>query len=508
MPESPYFDPQQDAQSTRTQHLRYPALIVLLFILNCAARADDVPTRLPFKDADLVPLLRTDLFGVYIGGQKRGWERISTERAGKTQNPVFIRRNELHFARKANWAERFDSLELLVFDARPPYALLRYHYFATDARSFREITLTRHNGGFRLVYENSGETSKKDIAALDFTFADLIAPNLWARGKHNQGDHFISRLLDLEALKVQSEARTVLGTKTNVVNGARDELLEVGSASVDDTFTSRELYDRASGGLMGTRMGRLIESRREPEGIAKDVASVRDFPDELRKVKVGKPIGNPKAVTGLVLETVGMDDFPVVSYWHQTVRRNESGNFTIRLGTASDAVPVKATPQEIREALAETLAMPVNDAKVRELAAKAVGTAKQPQEKVNRLVKFVAAYIAPSYEASPLTLADLIRDRKGSCHQYALLLTALARAQGIPARVVSGLVYTDDLQKAFGYHAWTEVILDGFWVPVDASYAETEIDATHLRLDESAQLDTFGQLKLRVVQIKRKTPDQ
>jgi transglutaminase-like putative cysteine protease len=61
-----------------------------------------------------------------------------------------------------------------------------------------------------------------------------------------------------------------------------------------------------------------------------------------------------------------------------------------------------------------------------------------------------------------------------------VLLTALARAAGIPARVVAGLVYQDG---DFFYHAWSELWLDG-WLSADAVFAQMPADATHVKLLE------------------------
>lgn len=65
------------------------------------------------------------------------------------------------------------------------------------------------------------------------------------------------------------------------------------------------------------------------------------------------------------------------------------------------------------------------------------------------------------------------RDRHGDCTEDALLLTALARAAGIPARVVSGLVYGREryhgTHDAFLPHAWTIAWVDGAWRNYDIS---------------------------------------
>ncbi|MDR0779784.1 MAG: transglutaminase domain-containing protein [Pseudomonadales bacterium] len=57
----------------------------------------------------------------------------------------------------------------------------------------------------------------------------------------------------------------------------------------------------------------------------------------------------------------------------------------------------------------------------------------------------------------------------GDCTEYADLVVALARAAGIPARMIGG--YVADRDKAVrpqDYHNWAEVFFDGRWQIVDA----------------------------------------
>ena len=74
--------------------------------------------------------------------------------------------------------------------------------------------------------------------------------------------------------------------------------------------------------------------------------------------------------------------------------------------------------------------------------------------------------------------------RKGDCTENAVLLAALARAAGIPARVASGLVYDREryhgTSEAFLPHAWTLAWIDGRWRSYDISVEG--FDATHVAL--------------------------
>jgi transglutaminase-like putative cysteine protease len=70
--------------------------------------------------------------------------------------------------------------------------------------------------------------------------------------------------------------------------------------------------------------------------------------------------------------------------------------------------------------------------------------------------------------ASPIT--ELLEHRKGVCQDFTHLMIGLARALGIPARYVSGLVHPD-AQRFRGYsqtHAWCELLFPSAgWVGFD-----------------------------------------
>ena len=72
--------------------------------------------------------------------------------------------------------------------------------------------------------------------------------------------------------------------------------------------------------------------------------------------------------------------------------------------------------------------------------------------------------------------------RKGDCKEHAIYLAALARARGIPARVAIGMVYSNG---AFGGHMWTEVYIDGRWIPLDGTLGNGGIGAAHLKQGQS-----------------------
>jgi transglutaminase-like putative cysteine protease len=66
-----------------------------------------------------------------------------------------------------------------------------------------------------------------------------------------------------------------------------------------------------------------------------------------------------------------------------------------------------------------------------------------------------------------LSASELLETPVGVCGDYAILMTALLRAEGIPTRMISGLTLQIPLQKTADWnhpgiaHAWVEFYADG-----------------------------------------------
>lgn len=115
------------------------------------------------------------------------------------------------------------------------------------------------------------------------------------------------------------------------------------------------------------------------------------------------------------------------------------------------------------------------------------------------------------YSQAFATAAEVMDSGEGDCTEHAVLLAALARARGIPARVAIGLVYKD---RAFYYHMWTEVYVADRWIPLDATLARGGIGAAHLKMAHSSlagpsALSTFlpilrviGRLKIEILEVE------
>lgn len=103
---------------------------------------------------------------------------------------------------------------------------------------------------------------------------------------------------------------------------------------------------------------------------------------------------------------------------------------------------------------------------VRELAATLRRPGLDAYTQARVLQDWVATNMRFDAGIALVSASEAVRDRRGTCMAYAVVLTTLARALDIPSRVVMGYIYAANM---WGGHAWTEVLVDGHWVALDAA---------------------------------------
>jgi len=158
---------------------------------------------------------------------------------------------------------------------------------------------------------------------------------------------------------------------------------------------------------------------------------------------------------------------------------------------------VEASQAEITDK-AYTEASPIvdsTDALVMKHAEKAV---KKAGENVDTTAKAEAlrAYVHKHINKKGMQTAfasasETINTREGDCSEHGVLLCAMLRAQGIPARVATGLVYADAFDghdSIFGWHMWTQALIDGKWVDFDATLP-VRYNAAHVLTATSSLAD-------------------
>jgi len=144
---------------------------------------------------------------------------------------------------------------------------------------------------------------------------------------------------------------------------------------------------------------------------------------------------------------------------------------------------------------------------VQAMAARHSGGTRSAAQRMQRLEDAVRAHISTkSLKVGYAAAAEVIRLREGDCTEHAVLLAALARAAGIPARVVTGLAYAPGYagrEDVVVPHAWVIAWIDERWQGFDAALPRH--GAGHIGLtagngepfDFYAGIDLLGKLTVR-----------
>jgi len=193
---------------------------------------------------------------------------------------------------------------------------------------------------------------------------------------------------------------------------------------------------------------------------------------------------------------IGLDEAFVDGPGQRVLERGEDGDAAwARIEVVVPARPATAfePPYDVGPDYAPYLAsnalLELEDAKIQELAAKAPADAGNAVDLARWIEEFVRDYIDnKGFGVGFGTAAEVARAREGDCTEHGVLCAALARAVGLPSRVVVGLAYLDtrrsdkiEADGVFGYHMWTEVLVGpGEWMPIDAALGS--MDATHLTM--------------------------
>jgi hypothetical protein len=306
-------------------------------------------------------------------------------------------------------------------------------------------------------------------------------------------NYFNPLTLAIEGLKIKAE---------------RKERITVGGRNYDTFVLSNvtpmgnmTVWQSADGDVVrvDAMMGISMIRQAKREAMAGLNGTAEDFAVRTR-VRTDKPIPSPRELKSLGLVLVGLDDpkMAITDSRQKAVKvRGRPGAVRFRVtaqafdARASVALPVRKPGFE--ELLAATPYVDSDAADIREQSAKIVGDKKKAYSACSKIRQWIYGNLQVRADIGTTRAAsDVLESRVGVCRDYATLFAALARSAGVPAKVVSGLVYLND---GFYYHAWVECWV-GQWVPFDATLNTDFVDATHIKLAEGDATTMFTLAKV------------
>lgn len=206
-------------------------------------------------------------------------------------------------------------------------------------------------------------------------------------------------------------------------------------------------------------------------------------------ISVGTPQTNPHQAeqVRLIASAAGTDAasmIPEVPYQHVEARADGSALITIsRHAPPAKTVALPIAGAEFAQYLGPNEITQSDSEQIRGLAHQIVGDETDAWAAAQKLLSWVYRNIGKvTSEPRPISAVEVLAQRKGDCTEHAVLLAALAKAVGIPPRIVTGLVY---INGSYGYHEWNELYV-GEWVSMDPSWGKHVLGAGHIQLSSEA----------------------
>jgi transglutaminase-like putative cysteine protease len=139
-----------------------------------------------------------------------------------------------------------------------------------------------------------------------------------------------------------------------------------------------------------------------------------------------------------------------------------------------EARPYTGQDKAALEALKPAKYAQSDDELIVKRAAQIVGSSKDASESALKLAAWVHNMTEGDLTVGNASASEVIRNHEGDCKAFSVLLAALCRAAGIPARTADGYLYVAEFKghsNVFGGHQWTQVFIGGKWLDLDATLA-------------------------------------
>jgi transglutaminase-like putative cysteine protease len=437
-------------------------------------------------------------FGLYLVGKKAGWTKAHLTREIRDGKDVLVGRSEMLLKVNVggNVVERRQTEER-VWEARPGGRLLAFKaVFAGDGGERTLSGTCNARERCTAVIEAAGGKEERVIEGVGET-ADLADGARIAAARRSA---VRGRQLDLVKLRVREVEDVFLRRERIAGAGVQEEVAVVAEQEVGDRLAV-EYRIADDGRLVEMRLGEAIVGRPESEERSKKLEEVDLF--ALGRVPVPRTLPRtvPAAITyRLKGVPAGFRKDDLRQRWRRGAESLAAVTVSARppaaVDGAKDTPLARAAQGASAEDLAATPQVDFDAPAIRALAREVAGDAPGAYATAVRLSAWVHEHLEKAYGASKDRASEVLEARRGDCTEHAVLLVALSRALGIPARQVYGLVYARyaDGVDALYWHAWAEVRSGGEWIALDPIFGQPVADATHLALGRGRQEDAVGLL--------------
>jgi Transglutaminase-like superfamily len=215
-------------------------------------------------------------------------------------------------------------------------------------------------------------------------------------------------------------------------------------------------------------------------------------PDLLsQNVRLNRTIDRPNSTRSAVYRiTIKGDEDPASTFVtdnRQQVEKIDATSFKLKVQAVSPGTRPGRSPTASKDFLESCFWIKSDDSQVQEYARQAIGDETDPWRRARLIERWVHNHMTVSFTEQFCPADQVARTLRGDCRQHAFLTAAMCRAAGVPSRTAIGLCYANDPKgPIMAFHMWTEVHVQGQWIPIDATRGEGHVGATHIKITDSS----------------------
>jgi len=461
-----------------------------------------VALRAQSETIDVSKIVGTSWYGLYMNGQKIGFAKSSVDAMG--DGTVRFLQDVTFRLAMVGVKQDMKAVTTRFYSLEGPLQSVEEQVDDPQGTSVYSARVTPQ--GIELSSTVGGRKSTKMLPPPRETLQDAVRSTEIMRSGPLKGEKFTYYMFEPMFGKELEASSEVLGTEERIFDGVKTKvyslktvLQPIGMESVSYLSESGELLeDHIAGGMITMRL--------ESEEVAKDVKYQNDtIVSNAAMVKA--PIANPRERDTLHLRVRGpLSSDHLFSDAGQTfTAEGDSWLFEGRKAKAP-ATPARVPVGEVEVAqwTKPTLYVQSDDPAMIAKARAIVGEETDSLKIVEKLVRWVSDNMEATFSARLSNSLEVLQSLEGDCTEHSILLVGLARAAGVPAREVAGLIYADSPKPGFYFHQWAKVWV-GEWMDVDPTFGQVFADATHIKLSEGdlveqvRLLPVIGKISIEVV---------
>lgn len=449
------------------------------------------PRLLVAQDINVDRLLGDSWYGLYLNGEKSGFALMSTQKDAEGRIAVV---QDAHFRLvMENVPQDLQIYAKRVYAPSGELIEIKSHFVDPSGK---ENSFDAHVAGDSLILKTSvgGVGDELTLPKPKESLADALRQEEWVLKNPQVGDKIefslfepmFQRELNGVSEIIESDERVLDGVPTKVYR-IRTLLTEMGLESVSYVAQNGSVLEDVAAGMFTMRL--------EPEEVAKDV----DYNNDVivsNAARVDKRIDKPRERDALRLELRGaLVDEHLFSDERQTMLKDGDhvDFYAKRLdltGFAAAKLPIEGGDMD--EWLKPTPYVQCDDERLKSKAKEIAGDETDSLIISNKLCAWVYENMRSTYSARLTNAIEVLESLEGDCTEHSILFIGLARAIGLPAREIAGVVYVDGRQPGFYFHQWAKVWV-GKWIDVDPTFNQPVADVTHIKFAEG---DLFTQSKI------------